>query len=66
MNFGTFFGGRGAQGDDCCCSIVWLLFLLSVCGNGFGCGSHGDNDCCMLIILLLLLGNCGCGSGCRG
>ena len=68
MNFGNLFG-RGGHGDnDCCCTIIWLLFLLSICGNGFGFG-HGDNDCCMLIILLLLLCNCGCGDnmgGCRG
>lgn len=65
MNFGTFFGGRHGEGNDCCCSIIWLLFLLSICGNGFGCGGH-DGDGCMLIILLLLICNCGCDFGCRG
>lgn len=68
MNFfGNMFGGRGDRGNDCCCTIIWLLFLLSICGNGFG-GFRGDNDCFGLIILLLLLSNCGCGDmgGCRG
>ena len=66
MNFGNIFGGRGDRGNDCCCTIVWLLFLLSICGNG--CGFGHDNDCFMLIFLLLLLSNCGCGDmgGCRG
>ena len=68
MNFfGNFLGGRGDRGNDCCCNIIWILFLLSICGNGFA-GFRGDNDCCGLIILLLLLSNCGCGDmgGCRG
>lgn len=67
MNFfGNLFGGRGGQGNDCCCNIIWILFLLSICGNGCGFVGH-DNDC-MLIILLLLICNCGCGDmgGCRG
>lgn len=65
MNFGNFFGGR-RDGNDCCYTIIWLLFLLSICGNG--CGGRGDNDSFMLIILLLLICNCGCGDnmGCRG
>ena len=65
MNFGNIFGGR--RDGNCCCDIVWILFLLSICGNG--CGSFG-NDCdgLMLIILLLLLCNCGGdhNMGCRG
>lgn len=67
MNFFNLFGGRGRGDNDCCCTIIWLMFLLSICGNG--CGGYGhDNDCFGLIILLLLLSNCGCGDmgGCRG
>lgn len=69
MNFGSVFGGRGERGNnDCCCTIIWLLFLLSVCGNGCGFGSHNDCDGILLIILLLLICNNGCGDmgGCRG
>ena len=69
MNFfGNLFNGRRGEGNDCCCTIIWLLFLLSICGNGIGFGGHGDCDCIMLIVLLLLLSNCGCGDmgGCRG
>ena len=69
MNFGNVFGGRRNEGNDCCCSIIWLLFLLSICGNnGCGFGGHGDNDCFMIIILLLLICNCGDNNmgGCRG
>jgi len=66
MNFGNLFGGRRGEGNDCCCTLIWLMFLLSVCGNG--CGLFGGDDCWTFIILLLLISNCGCGDmgGCRG
>ncbi|MCI5994727.1 MAG: chorion class high-cysteine HCB protein 13 [Blautia sp.] len=41
--------------------ILWIIILLSCCGNngcGNGCGFGGDN-CCIIIVLLLL---CGCGN----
>ena len=67
MNFGNLFGGRHGEGNNCCCTIIWLLFLLSICGNGCG-GLFGGDDCWTFIILLLLICNCGCGDmgGCRG
>lgn len=46
-----------------CCSIIWILFLLSIfCGgSGFGGGFFGrdndccgDNNCCMWLILILI------------
>ena len=63
MNFGNIIGGKG-RGNDCCCTIIWLLFLLSICGNGFG-----ENCDCLILILILLLcnGSMGYGDmGCRG
>lgn len=59
--FGGF--GRFGRGENCCCTLIWLLFLLSICGCGdnhmMGCG---DNNCMDLIFLLLLLSCCGCGN----
>lgn len=53
-----------------CNSILWIIILLSCCGNGTsllggsGCGS-GMNGCCdNLWIILLLLCCCGNGGGC--
>ncbi|MBO5158314.1 MAG: chorion class high-cysteine HCB protein 13 [Lachnospiraceae bacterium] len=68
---------RMSCGNDCC-SIIWIILLLSIfCGgnNGFGFfGGNGcgcDNDCCgnnsciWLILLLLFCGNgFGFNSGC--
>lgn len=69
MNFlGNFFGGRGNRGDNDCCSIIWLLLLLSSCGGCFNICDIFNNDCFCIIILLLLLCSCGndnCGT-CRG
>lgn len=62
--FNNFMGGKG-RGNDCCCTIIWLLFLLSICGNGFG----GDGCECILILILLLVCSCDKGfgdMGCRG
>ncbi|MBS5214944.1 MAG: chorion class high-cysteine HCB protein 13 [Clostridiales bacterium] len=53
------------------CNLIWLLFLLCICGgngsicggnNGCGCGNFfsGENNSCLFIILLL----CCCGNGC--
>ena len=43
-----------------CNSIIWIILLLSCCGNGSFCGNNngcgcsgGGNDCCWLILLLL-------------
>ena len=58
---------RPLFGGNDCCSIVWILILLSICGNS-GCGNWGSNGCidnggnnCWLIILLLLF--CGGDNG---
>ncbi len=69
----NFFG----NGDNCACSLIWILLLLSCCGNGNGSCFGGENNSCIWIILLLLLcggcgndsacgnnQNCGCGCGC--
>ena len=60
------------DGGNNCCSIIWIIILLSLCG---GCGNNGsgfnfgNNGCggndgcgCLWIILLLLF----CGGGCGG
>ena len=63
--------------DGCgCSSIIWIIILLSCCGNG-GSGLFsnnndgcGDNSCIWIILLLLFCGNgfggsssgCGCGN----
>lgn len=71
--FNNFFGGRGGNhgSDNDCCSIIWILFLLSACGNcNFNFCDIFNNDCIGLIILLLLLSSCCNGGnelgGCRG
>ncbi|HJC09555.1 MAG TPA: chorion class high-cysteine HCB protein 13 [Candidatus Blautia ornithocaccae] len=53
---------RGLFGGGCSC-IIWILLLLSCCGNGntFS-GNDGCSDSSCLILILLLL--CGCGNGC--
>lgn len=66
MNFlGNIFGGKGHGDKDCCCSLIWILVLLSVCGNGCGIGDIFGGDCCSIILLLILLSSCGCGCGCN-
>lgn len=72
---GSVFNG----GNDCC-SIIWIIILLSLfCGNGSvfsrdndNCGC-GNNSCIWIILLLLFCGNngsvfggngCGCNFGC--
>ncbi|MBQ8279350.1 MAG: chorion class high-cysteine HCB protein 13 [Roseburia sp.] len=69
--------GNGCERNNDCCSIIWIIILLSLfCGNGSvfsrdndGCGC-GNNSCIWIIILLLffcngnsssLFGNNGCG-----
>lgn len=57
-----------------CNSIIWIILLLSCCGNGSFCGNNngcgcsgGGNDCCWLTLLLLFCGGCnGGGNGCGG
>ena len=78
MNFfGNVFGGRHGgyhkDDDNNCCSLIWIILLLSVCGcgNSFNICDIFNNDCFMLILLLILLSNCGCDcghdmGGCRG
>lgn len=68
--------GCGHDDNNGCSSLIWLIILLSIFGNGCGCGCGGgsslfggrdsDNGCgCeSLIIILLLLSCCG-GCGCR-
>ncbi len=48
-------------GGNSCCSIIWILLLLSCCGgDGYGFGNGCGNDSCIWIILLLLCcGGCG-------
>ncbi len=61
MNLFGGFGNFGRGDNNCVCNLVWLLFLLSICGcdtQGFG------NDCGSLILILLLLSCCGCGTTC--
>ncbi|MBO7526420.1 MAG: hypothetical protein J6T74_00820 [Clostridia bacterium] len=66
MNFfGNVFGGRKGQGDgDCACTLVWIILLLSICGNCI------EFDCTTILIILLLLscnnGGFGEMGGCRG
>ena len=57
-----------------CNSIIWIILLLSCCGNGSFCGNNngcgcsgGGNDCSWLILLLIFCGGCnGGGNGCGG
>lgn len=66
--------------NNCCSSLIWIIILLSICGNGngrsgndcgCGCGSGfgffggNNNGCgCEIIIILLLLCCCGGNSFC--
>lgn len=56
-------GGMGRSGFGDCSCIIWVLLLLSCCGNGsvFGNNDGCGNDCSCIILILLLL--CGCGNG---
>ena len=60
MNLFGGFGNFGRGDNNCICNLVWLLFLLSICG----CDTQmfGGNDCGSLILILLLLSCCGCGT----
>lgn len=58
---GSNFLGLG-NGNDCC-SLIWILILLSLfCGNG----SKSNNSCIWIILLLFFCGGngCGCDNGC--
>ncbi|MCM1134007.1 MAG: chorion class high-cysteine HCB protein 13 [Clostridium sp.] len=50
-----------------CSSIIWIILLLSCCGNGNGLNGlfgNSDNGCCDSIIwIILLLACCGNGNG---
>lgn len=66
--FGNMFGGGFGRGNDnnCCCSLLWLMFLLSICGCNNDCHNDDGCGCGGIIFLLLLLSCCGCGhnNGC--
>lgn len=60
------------EGNNGCCSLIWLIILFSICGNnndgcGCGCGNgmslfNNNNDGCgcgSWIWLLILLSCCG-------
>lgn len=57
---------NGFGGGSSCSCILWIIILLSFCGNGNsgffgghnGCGC-ADNSCLLIIILLLCCGGCG-------
>ena len=59
--------GNGCGRNNDCCSIIWIILLLSCfCGNGngtgFGFGNNcgdgcGNNSCLWIILLLLFCGN---------
>ena len=67
--------GCSERSGGCGGNIIWILLLLSCCGNGnrstfgsecgCGCGCDGglfggnDDNCCSLIWILLLLSCCG-------
>lgn len=54
--------------NDDCCSLIWLIILLSFCGCGngfFRSGNDCDNNSCIWIILILFFcGGFGNGFGC--
>lgn len=61
----------GFGGGNDCCSLIWILILLSVCGCGNGFGGRGNNSCLWIILLLFFCGGsgfggngCGCNDGC--
>lgn len=53
------------NGDNDCCSIIWIIILLSICGCGnngiFGRSGNNDNSCIWIILLLFFCGGMGCG-----
>ena len=55
--------GCNEVSNGCCGSIIWILILLSCCGNGNGlfggngCGC-GDNNCLWILLLLCCCGGC--------
>ncbi len=62
-----------SQGNNggCCNTLIWILILSSICGNGnSGCGFGGDDNCLWIILLLFCCGGfggnngfgCGCGN----
>ena len=64
----NFFGGLTGFGhgnggtNNCVCTLVWLIFLLSICGcKG---GMFGGENCLTILILLLLISSCGMSTPC--
>ena len=52
-NNGLFSTGNG------CCSMIWILLLLSCCwSGGFGFGRGGNDNCLWIILLLCCCGGC--------
>lgn len=57
-NGSTFGLGNGND----CCSLIWILILLSIfCNNGSGFSRMGNNSCIWIILLLFFCGGSGCG-----
>lgn len=46
------------EGNNGCCSLIWLIILFSICGNNDGCGCGGGMG-------LFNNNNDGCGCGCN-
>jgi hypothetical protein len=67
-------GGCGfGNGENSCSNLIWILLILSCCGNsslfgGSDCGCDSGNNSCLWILILLFCcggnlfgGNGGCG-----
>jgi hypothetical protein len=55
----------GCDNSNSCSSIIWILLLLSCCGNGGTSLFNGNgNGCDSIWIILLILCCCGNGNGC--
>jgi len=65
-------GCNGGFGGNGCGNLIFLILLLTCCGNGSGilgggdcgCGGSGmfgDNNCLWILLLLFFCGGCGCG-----
>ena len=74
LSSGCGCGNNRMSNCNDCCSIIWIILLLSICGNGGGffggngCGCNdgcGDNSCIWIILLLLFCGG-GIGIGFGG
>lgn len=62
---GLFGGNFMHGGNNDCCELILLFWLLTSCG----CGMNFNIDCDTIILLLLLSMLCGngdhCGNGCH-